>query len=126
MKISETAAHFNLTALAGALASAELVETVDTTPSLTVFAPTNAAFEAVPNADQLTKEQLTGVLTYHVVSGPPMYDFGTEGGEMTTLQGGKIVVSKKGDDWYANDAKIMGGTEGGVVVGNGVVYVIEG
>jgi transforming growth factor-beta-induced protein len=59
----------DFTILAGALRKAALLETVATAPALTVFAPDNAGFVAagITNLDDYTAEQLTGVLTYHVI-----------------------------------------------------------
>jgi len=59
----------DFTILAGALRKADLLETVATAPALTVFAPDNAGFVAagITNLDDYTAEQLTNVLTYHVI-----------------------------------------------------------
>ena len=59
----------DFTILAGALRKADLLETVATAPALTVFAPDNAGFVAagITNLDDYTAEQLTDVLTYHVI-----------------------------------------------------------
>ena len=70
-KISITALNLGLTTLAGALTTADLVNVVDTTPDLTVFAPTNAAFAELvaslnlSSLSTLTLAQLTNVLEYH-------------------------------------------------------------
>ena len=60
----------DFTILAGALRKADLLETVATAPAITVFAPDNAGFVAagITNLDDYTAEQLTDVLTYHVIS----------------------------------------------------------
>jgi transforming growth factor-beta-induced protein len=59
----------DFTILNAALRKAELLETVATAPALTVFAPDNAAFVAagITSLDNLEKEDLTPVLTYHVI-----------------------------------------------------------
>ena len=61
----------DFTILNAALRKAELLETVATAPALTVFAPDNAGFVAagITNLDDYTVEQLTDVLTYHVIGG---------------------------------------------------------
>lgn len=64
MNVSTTAVAANLTAVAGALTSAGLVNAVDTMQSVTIFAPNNAAFQAIGNLlPGLDKEALTSVLT---------------------------------------------------------------
>src|SRR5829696_1910352 len=63
------------TTLVAAVQAAGLVDTLKGEGPFTVFAPTNAAFEKLPagTVDTLlkpeSKDQLTGVLTYHVVPG---------------------------------------------------------
>src|SRR3954462_8214128 len=63
------------TTLVAAVKAAGLVETLESPGPFTVFAPTNAAFNLLPSGTVETllkpenKGQLTGVLTYHVVSG---------------------------------------------------------
>ena len=59
----------DFTILAGALRKADLLETVAKAPAITVFAPDNAGFVAagITNLDDYTAEQLTDVLTYHVI-----------------------------------------------------------
>src|SRR5450432_4601894 len=63
------------TSLVAAVKAAGLVETLEGPGPFTVFAPTNAAFDMLPKGTVETllkpenKAKLTGVLTYHVVSG---------------------------------------------------------
>jgi uncharacterized surface protein with fasciclin (FAS1) repeats len=127
--ISVTAAAANLTALAAALVKTNLLDTVDTTPSLTVFAPRNAAFQAIGNLlGSISDKDLASVLTYHVVAGPPLYSLpGAADGDvhLKTLQGGLVTVHEHEGGWFVNGARIIGGNTGGVLVGNGIVYVID-
>ena len=64
-----------LSTLVAAVKAAELVETLKGVGPFTVFAPTNDAFDALPEGTVATllkpenKEKLTAILTYHVVSG---------------------------------------------------------
>ncbi|KAI5780358.1 FAS1 domain-containing protein [Peziza echinospora] len=127
--ISVTAAAANLTALAAALVKTNLLDTVDKTPSLTVFAPRNAAFQAIGNLlGSISDKDLASVLTYHVVAGPPLYSLpGAADGDvhLKTLQGGSVTVHENEGGWFVNGARIIGGNTGGVLVGNGIVYVID-
>ena len=65
----------NFSTLVTALKAAGLVETLSSEGPFTVFAPTNDAFEKLPEGTVPTlvkpenKEKLTGILTYHVISG---------------------------------------------------------
>lgn len=123
--ISTTAAAAGLTELVEALKATSLVKVVDETPDLTVFAPNNAAFEKLgPAAANLTVDQLTEILGYHVVAaGSPLYstDF-TDGAVIKTLQGQSVKVSIKDGNVFVNDAKVI---IPDVLVANGVVHVID-
>lgn len=112
--------------LVTAVKAADLVETLSGPGPFTVFAPTNAAFAAIP-ADQLNailadKAQLTKILTYHVVSGVVM---------AADLQPTQMVKTVEGQDL---DIKVMNGvaTVNGcaivktdIVASNGVIHVID-
>ena len=83
----------NVTTLVAAVEAADLVETLNGPGPFTVFAPTNAAFDDLPDGtvDDLlmpeNQEQLQGVLTYHVVPGEYMAADLTDGLELTTVNG---------------------------------------
>src|SRR5882672_5150413 len=93
------------TTLVAAVKAAGLVETLQSAGPFTVFAPTNAAFDLLPKGTVETllkpenKGKLTGVLTYHVVAGnldTKALDAAIKaGGELTTVAGGKLWISKK-------------------------------
>src|SRR5438270_547021 len=91
------------TTLVAAVKAAGLVETLESAGPFTVFAPTNAAFNKLPNGtvDNLLKPEnkgtLTSVLTYHVVAGrmnasdlAKAIKAGNGTAELTTVQGGKL------------------------------------
>jgi uncharacterized surface protein with fasciclin (FAS1) repeats len=109
-----TAASQNpaLSTLVTAVTKAGLVDTLNNTQDITVFAPTNDAFAKIP-ADTLAKvladkQALTDILTYHVVQqrqGPSDLDSAT----LTTLQGGTIRTAKAGDTYTAGDARVVCG-----------------
>ncbi|WP_246073919.1 fasciclin domain-containing protein [Hymenobacter jeollabukensis] len=116
------------TTLVAAVKAAGLVETLKGAGPFTVFAPTNAAFEALPagTVDGLlkpeSKAKLTKVLTYHVVPGALKAADLTDGQELTTVEGEKLKVSVK-------DGKVMVGgatvTIPDVVSSNGVTHVVD-
>ncbi len=127
------------TTLVAAVKAAGLVETLSGKGPFTVFAPTNAAFDMLPagTVENLVKPEnkatLTNILTYHVVAGKldgkaiwKMLDKDGKA-ELTTVQGEKLTVWKKGKDLYIKDSK--GGdakiTISDVHQSNGVIHVID-
>ncbi|KAH9877286.1 hypothetical protein IAQ61_002650 [Plenodomus lingam] len=120
---SNTLSAANLTSLRGALNATQLVETVDTTPNVTIFAPSNEAIQNVFSAfANLTTEQITDVLTYHVVSGLG-YSSGLENGtELTTLNGESLTVTIGEGGVFVNNARVI---VSDVLIANGVVHVID-
>ncbi|MBA3972371.1 MAG: fasciclin domain-containing protein [Bacteroidetes bacterium] len=117
------------TTLVAAVTQAGLAETLTGTGPFTVFAPTNAAFGAVPKAtlDNLMKPamkaDLTKILTYHVVPGALKAADLSDGQELTTVQGQKLKVSVKGGKVMIDGATV---TIADVVSSNGVTHVIDG
>ncbi|GAB2631708.1 fasciclin domain-containing protein [Belliella aquatica] len=116
------------TTLVAAVSAAGLVETLSGDGPFTVFAPTNAAFAALPEGtvDNLLKpemkDQLTGVLTYHVVAGNVMSSDLSDGQVVTTLNGQELTVSIKDGKVMINGATVVAADLAG---SNGVVHVID-
>jgi uncharacterized surface protein with fasciclin (FAS1) repeats len=124
------------TTLVAAVKAAGLVETLSGAGPFTVFAPTNAAFAKLPAGavDGLlkpeAKDDLTKVLTYHVVpgkmSGADIVAKVQEGGGkamLTTVAGKDITVTQVGSDLVINgDAKVA---IADVNQSNGVIHVID-
>jgi uncharacterized surface protein with fasciclin (FAS1) repeats len=100
------------TTLVAAVIAAGLVETLKGAGPFTVFAPTNAAFAALPagTVDGLlkpeSKEALTKILTYHVVAGAVKAADLKDGQKVKTLQGEELTVSVK-DGCSVNAKKII-------------------
>ncbi len=128
------------TTLVAAVKAAGLVETLMTAGPFTVFAPTNAAFNLLPagTVESLVKPEnkakLTGILTYHVVSGKLDADAikdkikeGNGTAELTTVAGGKLYIMRKGNKYILKDEN--GGmaeiTIKDVYQSNGVIHVID-
>jgi len=130
----------NFSTLVTALKAAELVETLNGDGPFTVFAPTNDAFDKLPEgtvANLLKAENkatLSSVLTYHVVSGKLMAAdvikaINNNNGmfEVTTVQGGKLVASLQDGKVVLKDEK---GNMSTIVMtdveaSNGVIHAIE-
>lgn len=124
----------SLSTLVTAVKAASLVETLQGEGPLTVFAPTNDAFSALPagTLDSLLKpenvEQLKSILTYHVVSGKVMSSDLTDGQVVTTVQGATLKVKISGGKATLTDAKgnEVSISQADIDAENGVVHVISG
>jgi uncharacterized surface protein with fasciclin (FAS1) repeats len=117
----------NFTTLVAAVQAAGLVETLKGEGPFTVFAPTDAAFAALPEGtveDLLkpeNKDKLTAILTYHVVSGKVMSTDLTEGMTAATVNGADVTVTLDGG------AKVNGAaiSTADIEATNGVIHVID-
>ncbi|WP_395575677.1 fasciclin domain-containing protein [Streptomyces sp. BK79] len=123
-----TAASNNpaLSTLVTAVKKADLVDTLNNAENITVFAPTNDAFAKIPEADLNKvlndKEQLTKILTYHVV-GQKLTPQQLEDGSFETLQKGMISTKGSGEDYTVNDtSKVVCGN---VKTANANVYIVD-
>ena len=117
----------NFSTLVTALDAAGLVGTLAGDGNFTVFAPTNAAFDALGESlnDVLAdSDLLTSVLLYHVVDGKVMSPdaLALAGSEVETLSGDKIALSLEGESLYINDAMV---TAVDIEASNGVIHVID-
>ena len=127
--------------LVSAVTSANLGETLSGEGPYTVFAPTNAAFDKVPQAtrDELMsdagREDLTNILTYHVVQGETnaqaltqaIEAAGEDGYKLTTVNGAELTAMMDGEnvvlvDAAGNRATV---TSTDVDASNGVIHVID-
>jgi uncharacterized surface protein with fasciclin (FAS1) repeats len=122
------ASNPDFSTLVTAVTEAGLVETLSG-GEFTVFAPTNAAFEALPagTLDELLADPegaLTDVLTYHVVEGTVMAEdvLGMDGQEVTTVNGSPVTITVDGESVMVNDAVVV---TTDIVASNGVIHVID-
>ncbi len=122
-----TAASNNplLSTLVTAVKKAGLVDTLNNTDDITVFAPDNAAFSSLNKATLAktlaSKSKLTDVLTLHVVKG--RITPAELAGKHKTLNGQSITVAGSGEDFTVNgNAKIVCGN---VQTSNATVYIID-
>lgn len=117
------------TTLVAAVTAAGLVETLSGSGPFTIFAPTNAAFAALPagTVENLVKPenkvQLTSILTYHVVAGNVMAADLTDGQKVTTLNGKELTVSIANGVVKINGATVVAADLAG---SNGVIHVVDG
>ena len=92
----------------------------------TVFAPTDDAFEAIPEdvlaAIVADESILTSILTYHAIGAKALSSELSDGQEIVTLNGAKVKITINNDGVFVNDAKV---TVVDLVADNGVVHVIN-
>ncbi len=117
----------NFTTLTAALTAAGLVDTLKGAGPFTVFAPTDAAFAALPAGtveDLLkpeNKDKLIAILTYHVIAGKVMSTDLSEGLKAKTVNGAEVTITLDGG------AKVNGAviSTADIVASNGVIHVID-
>ncbi|KJF43026.1 fasciclin domain-containing protein [Draconibacterium sediminis] len=120
-------ANENFSTLVSAVVKAGLVDALSAEGPFTVFAPTNAAFDVlfadleISGIDDLTAEQLTPILMYHVVSGNVLSTALTNG-EVPTLKDGSNITVDLSSGVMINQSKVVAADVQGA---NGVVHVID-
>jgi uncharacterized surface protein with fasciclin (FAS1) repeats len=119
----------SFTTLVAALTAADLVGAVSAPKGpLTVFAPTDDAFAALPDGlvTCLLKENnvdaLSAILTYHVVDGEVLSTDLTDGMMAETLQGEKVTINTT-DGVVINDSATV--VTADVMTSNGVIHIID-
>lgn len=117
----------DFTTLVAAVKAAGLEETLRSEGPFTVFAPTNLAFEALPDgtvAELLkpeNKEKLASILSYHVVPGKVMAA-DVSPMKVATVEGSEATVTLDGETVMLDDAKIV---RTDIEASNGVIHVID-
>jgi len=120
--------------LVAAVKAAGLVETLKSPGPFTVFAPTDAAFAALPKGtvESLLKDvpKLSAILTYHVVAGKVtaadvMKMTSSGPAEARTVQGQNVTLKTNGmlsKSVHVNDAKVV---KADIEATNGIIHVID-
>jgi uncharacterized surface protein with fasciclin (FAS1) repeats len=121
-----------LTSLVQAAVAANLVDSLNTQQDVTVLAPANAAFEAIPPEDlrAVVRDvpQLTAVLTHHVIQGRLAPD--QLAGTHTTLNNDEVTIEGEGDSFTVPAEGTLTQTAASVICGNvqtanATVYIID-
>ncbi|MCQ1534879.1 DUF4430 domain-containing protein [Methanosarcina sp. KYL-1] len=124
--IDTAEADGNFTALLAALDAANLTDTLREEGPYTVFAPTDDAFEALPNEtiDAIVNDpnMLTNILLYHVAPGELMEADVVNLTSITTLQGSLLPVNVTEEGIFVGNAKII---QSDIETSNGVIHVID-
>jgi len=115
------------TTLAAAATAADYLDVLANAGPLTVFAPTNAAFEKLPEGtveDLLkpeNKETLVRIIQFHASPGTFKGNLLKDGQQLFMASGHYVGVEVKEDGTYVNGSKIMATID----ASNGVVHVVE-
>ena len=115
------------TTLVAAVQAAELENVLVNAGPLTVFAPTNEAFEALPEGalDDLlkpeNKQTLYNVVTSHASPGKYTLELLEDGMDLYQATGHYIKVEVRDDGTYVNGAEILGTVD----ATNGIVHVVD-
>jgi len=115
------------TTLVAAVQAADLENALVNAGPLMVFAPTNAAFDALPEGtvESLLKPEnknaLANILKYHVTPGNYSKDFLKRFKKLGQANNQDVKVEVIGDDVFIGGAKILGS----VKAGNGIVHVVD-
>ena len=126
--IAALTASGEFTKLLAALKDTNLTDLIATHPNLTLFAPTDAAFAALPpgQLDMLMKSppQLQAILTYHLVAATikPTDVMGHAAGKVPTAAKKSITLDGSGPTLKADTASVL---QPGVTASNGIIYPID-
>lgn len=117
-----------LSTLVAAVQAGDLVEVLQGEGPFTVFAPTNKAFDALPEGtlDNLlkpeNKDQLIAILTYHVVPAQVLSSDLSDGMTAETVNGAEVTITIENGTVKVNGAEV---TKADIQASNGVVHVID-
>jgi uncharacterized surface protein with fasciclin (FAS1) repeats len=129
MNIVETAVnHGSFKTLVAAVRAADLLTTLTSEGPFTVFAPLDEAFAELPEGtvETLIKpengQQLTSILTYHVLLGKIMSTDLSDGMKAATVNGEEVTVHLKEGKVFINDAQVV---LADVETDNGVIHAVN-
>ncbi|MEO1200451.1 MAG: fasciclin domain-containing protein [Pseudomonadota bacterium] len=115
--------------LVAAVQAAGLVDTLKGEGPFTVFAPTDEAFAALPEGtvesllEEENRDQLTAILTYHVVPGKVMSgDLAGQSLSVATVEGSEVAIDATGESVMVDGATVI---TADVEATNGVIHVID-
>jgi uncharacterized surface protein with fasciclin (FAS1) repeats len=116
------------TTLVAALKAADYVDALANVGPFTVFAPTNTAFDALPDGtlSTLTKKenqrQLRDILEFHVLLGVYRVEDFVNGRKLGTAHGASVIIEKSEDGTLlVNGGKIVGSVQ----ASNGIIHVVD-
>merc|ERR1712032_481393 len=121
--LTSTAQNANLTAFLGAAQNASVAQTLLGAEDLTIFAPSNAAFQDIGSlTGNLTMDMLADILSYHVIEGTVAYSSDLSNTSLTTLQGDDVEITIANGSVMVNNATV---TNANILFAGGVIHVID-
>ncbi|MFH5831058.1 fasciclin domain-containing protein [Halalkalibaculum sp. DA384] len=116
----------DLSTLVQAISDAGLAGTLASDGPFTVFAPTNAAFNALPEGtlSSLSSEQLADILTFHVIPGEIMSGDLQARQTVETLLGEELLITSEGGMVTINGNAVVSSAD--LQASNGVIHVVDG
>ena len=114
------------TTLVAAVKAADLVDALSNAGPFTVFAPTNAAFDKLPQGTvegllvPEKKDDLANILGYHTYVGSLKTEYMNDGQEFDMVYGGKVKITKQGEKTFVNGSEILAS----IPTSNGIIHVI--
>jgi len=118
----------NLSTLVAAIEAAGLVDVLKGDGPFTVFAPTNEAFEALPDGTVESllmpenRDQLVEILTYHVIPSEVMSGDLSDGMTAETVEGSEVTISVSDSGVSVNDANVE---TADIEASNGVIHIVD-
>ena len=123
LNVSTTASAANLTAFLGAVNATGLTETLDTSSDITIFAPSNSAFQNIASGlGNLSTADLTGILAYHVLNGTIAYSSTLSNATVPTLGGGNLTITIANGTAFVNSARVINAD---ILISGGVLHIID-
>lgn len=126
--VDVAASNADFSTLVAAVKAADLAGTLSGDGPFTVFAPTNAAFDALPDGtvasllEPQNKGKLAGILTYHVVPGKVLAADVVGLTSANTVNGDTIDIRVEGGTVFVDNATVVA-TD--IMGSNGVIHVID-
>ncbi|KAM7206584.1 FAS1 domain containing protein [Naviculisporaceae sp. PSN 640] len=121
--ISDTLINANLTAAQGAFSRSGLVDSINSESEITIFAPSNAGFNAVGAVvSGLDAAELASLMGYHVLKGKVLYTAMMGNQTETTSEGNEIHIRMEAGKIFVNSAMIV---KSNLFANNGVVHICD-
>ena len=126
--VAVASGNADFSTLVAAIKAADLVDALSAAGPYTVFAPTNAAFAALPagTLDSLLKPEnkakLQAILKYHVVSGDVKAADVVKLSSANTLEGSAVAIAVAGGKVKVNQANV---TATDIAASNGTIHVVD-
>lgn len=125
LNASQTAVDFGLDAAAGALATTGLVAVgeIDFVSDLTLFIPTNGAFEAIGSilADA-SLETVSNILEYHAIVGDVLFTADLSNTSVPSASGADLTISIIDETIFVNTARVV---VPNILLSNGVAHITD-